>query len=314
VKSATGIAHLRAVKPLDVAVEGRITLGGGTATSGGLFARSSGIGSANYYWGGIRQDGEGFLAEIGRQVNGVWTSLVAVPLSVGEGMVRFEVFGDSLKLFVDGQLAVFAYDTLITTAGRIGIKGTFEVVIDDFTYSTLRRAAAQVPFRDLFNLSDGSQLGPFWVERAGNFTTQSNKARGMASVNLATVAMAAIQNIAVTTNVNVAAAGSFAGSAARVTSNGVRMYWGGLVNRGGTLSAEIWLITGGTTVQTLKSVNLPQSTTLDHVVRFETLAGVQRLTINGALVAETANTTLAAAGSVGMRASAGALLSRLRVG
>jgi len=314
VKSVTGLAQLRAVKPLDVAVEGRITLGGGTATSGGLFARSSGIGSANYYWGGIRQDGDGFLAEIGRQVNGVWTSLVAEPLSVGEGLVRFEVLGDSLKLFVDGQLAVFAYDTLITTAGRIGIQGTFEVVIDDFTYSTLRRAAAQVPFRDFFNLSDGSQLGPFWVERAGNFTTQGNKARGMASVNLATVALAAIQNIAVTTNVNVAAAGSFAGSVARVTSDGARMYWGGLVNRGGTLSAEIWLITGGTTVQTLKSVNLPQSTTLDHVVRFETLAGTQRLTINGTLVAETANTTLAAAGSVGMRASAGALLSRLRVG
>lgn len=313
VKTTKALAQLRAVKPMDVAVEARITLGGGIATSGGLFARSSGVGAANYYWGGIRQQGDGFLAEIGRQVNGVWKSLVTAPLSFGEGSVRFEVFGDALKLFVDGRLAVYAYDGLITAAGRIGIQGTFEVCFDDFTFATLQRAVAQAPFRDLFNVSDGSQLGPFWVERSGNFTMQGTKARGLASVNLATVAMAAVQDVVVTTNVNVSVIGSFAGSAARVSADGSRMYWGGLVNRAGTPSAEIWLI-AGTTVQRLKSVPVAQSTTLDHVVRFETLAGLQRLSINGTVVAETTNTTLTGAGFVGMRASAGALLSRLRVG
>lgn len=313
VKTAKALAQLRAVRPVDVAVEARITLGGGIATTGGLIARSSGVGAPTFYWGGIRQQGDGFLAEIGRQVNGVWKSLATAPLAVGDAAVRFEVLGDALKLFLNGQLAVVAYDGLITTSGRVGIQGTVEVCFDDFTYAALQRAAAKSPFRDLFNLSDGSQLDRFWVERSGNFTVQGTKARGTSSVNLATVSLPAVRDVAVTTNVNVAAIGAFAGSAARVSADGTRMYWGGLMNRAGSLSAEIWLIVGST-VQRLAGVTLAQPTTLDHVVRFETNAGVQRLTIDNVVVAEAANTTLATAGFVGMRASAGALLSRLRVG
>ena len=313
VKSATALTQLRAYRPVDVAVQGRITLGGGTATSGGLIARSSFVGSSTFYWGGLRQSGDGFLAEIGRQVNGTWKSLATVALSTGEGLVRFEVLGDSLKLFVDGRLELAINDGGITSSGRVGFQGTFEVVFDDFTSATLQRPAARLPFRDFFYRADGSQLGPFWVERSGNFTSQGYRARASAGVNLATVNTVTVRDIAVTTNVNVAATGSSAGAVARVTADGARMYWGGLVNRAGVLSAEIWLIVGGT-VQQLQAVTMSESTSLDHLVRFETVGAFQRLFINGTPIAQSQNTTIAAAGFVGMRASAGASLGRLRVG
>lgn len=313
IESSKALAQLAGVSLADVAVQGRITLGGGTKTTGGLIVRSNTAKKPSFYWGGIRQQGDGFLAEIGRRVNGSWRSLATAVLPAGQGLVRFEALGDSLKLFVNDGLVLTTNDRRITAAGRIGLEGGIEAAFDDFTFAAVRRAAATVPFRDLFNLADGSQLSRFWVERSGNFTMQGNRVRAQGSVNLATTNTPAIRDIVVATTVNVAAVGTHAGVVSRVTANGTKMYWGGLVNRGGSLSAEIWRIDAGT-VRRLKSTALPETPASDHAVEFETVGTALRLRVNGVLVAETSNSKLTKAGFTGMRASTQAHLTRLRVG
>ena len=312
IESSQALAQLTSSNLVDVAVQGRITIGGGTKTTGGLIVRSNDARKPTYYWGGIRQQGDQFVAEIGRRVKGTWRSLATVALPAGQGLVRFEVIGDSQKLFFDDALVLATNDRTITAAGRIGIQGNMEAAFDDFTFAALRRAAARVPFRDRFMVTDGSQLSRFWVERSGNFTVQGYRVRARAGVNLATVNTAALQDVVGATTVNVAAGGSHAGVAARVSADGRKMYWGGLVNRSGVLSAEIWRIDGGT-VRRLAATSIAGSTGVDYVVEFEVTGTTQRLRVNDTAVVETVNSNLRGAGFVGMRASAGAQLTRLRV-
>lgn len=313
IESSQALAQLIGSNLADVAVQGRITIGGGTKTTGGLIARSNDARRPTYYWGGIRQQGDQFVAEIGRRVRGTWRSMATATLPVGQGLVRFEVIGDSQKLFVDDALVLATNDRTITAAGRIGIQGNTEAAFDDFTFAALQRATARTPFRDRFAVTDGTQLSRFWVERAGNFSVQGYRARARFGVNLATVNTALLQDIVAATTVNVSVVGSHAGVTARVTADGRKMYWGGLVNRSGVLSAEIWRIDGGT-VRRLAATSVAGATGADHVVEFEVVGTTQRLRVNGTAVAETVNSNLRRAGFVGMRASAGAQLTRLRVG
>lgn len=313
IESSQALAQLAGSNLADVSVQGRITIGGGTKTTGGLIIRSNDARRPTYYWGGIRQQGDQFVAEIGRRVRGTWRSLATAPLPAGQGLVRFEALGGSQKLFFDDGLVLATNDRSITAAGRIGIQGNREAAFDDFTFAALRRASARVPFQDRFALTDGTQLSRFWVERAGNFTVQGYGALARARVNLATVNAATLQDVVGATTVNVADAGAHAGVAARVSADGRRTYWGGLVNRGGGLSAEIWRIDGGT-VRRLAATSLAGSTGADHVVEFGVVGTTQRLRIDGTTVAETVNSRLRRAGFVGMRASAGAQVTLLRIG
>lgn len=313
IESSQALAQLGGSNLADVAVQGRITIGGGTKTTGGLIARSNDARRPTYYWGGIRQQGDQFVAEIGRRVRGTWKSLATAALPAGQGLVRFEVIGDSQKLFVDDAFVLATNDRKISVAGRIGMQGNVEAAFDDFTFAELRRATARVPFQDRFVNTDGSQLSRFWIERSGTFTVEGYRAQARAGVNLATVNTAALQDVIGATTVKVAASGAHAGVAARVSTDGKKMYWGGLVNRSGVLSAEIWRIDGGT-VKRLTAVNLPDSTTADHGIEFEVVGTTQRLRLNGTVVAETANSKLRGAGGIGMRASAGAQLTQVRVG
>lgn len=313
IESSKAVAELAGVTLANVAVQGHITIGGGTKTTGGLIARSSVGKKQTFYWGGIRQQGDGFLAEIGRRSKGTWKSLATVALSTGQGLVRFELRGDALKLFVDDRLVLATNDRKITAAGRVGMEGGVETAFDDFTFAALQRAPAQVPFRDRFNLTDGSQLSHFWDERRGTFPIEGDRARASDGENLATVNTPALRDVVVTTIVSVAAVGSRAGAVSRVTADGTRMYWGGLVNRDGGLAAEIWRV-NGRTVKRLRSVLLPASTAVDHVVRFETVGSAQRLLVDGTLVAETANKKLDSPGFAGMRASLGAQVAVLEIG
>lgn len=311
--SVGGLGLLRTARPTDVAVEARVTVGSGTKTAAGLVARSSESSYPTFYWGGFRRQGNGFIAEIGRAVNGVWNSLVSVPQPTGQGQLRFEVLGESLKLFVDGRLAVATNDKTITSAGRVGMQGAFEAAYDDFTYATLQRPAARLPFSDLFNGTDGTSISRLWTERQGGIMVQSYQIKPIANVNLATVNAPAVRDVVVTATVRVSAVSAVSGVASRINAAGTNMYWGGLVNRGGTLAAEIWLILGGVP-RRIAWTTLTQPTATNHVIRFSATGSSLALHVDGALAVQTLDATIASAGSVGMRVSANGRMTRFDVG
>lgn len=312
IESSRALAQLVGVQLVDASIEARITIGGGTTTSAGLIARSSDARRQTHYWGGIQQKGDQYLAVIGRRVGGSWRALATAVLPAGQGVVRFEVLGDSLKLYFNGKLAVSTNDRRIVGPGRVGMEGGVEAALDDFTYAALQRTVARVPFRDLFAYSDGSQLGSVWKEWRGNFTVDRGSVRGRDSVNIATVNASNRIDSRTLALVNVSVPGAHAGVVARVSANGTKMYWGGVVNRGGVLSAEIWKIEGNS-IRRLKTVSLSASTAADHLVAFEATGSSLRLSVDGVAVAATTNTRLRFAGGNGMRTSAGTLVSRFEL-
>lgn len=181
VQTTLGLSTLNGVNLADVSVEGRVTLGGGLVQIDGLVARYAGPGDASMYFGALRGEEGSFKAEIWRQSGGVWTQLASQAVTAGQGLLRFDLVGSSLKLFLDDKLVAFATDNVITAAGQIGIRGTNDTTVDDFSYAPLTRVVPSLPFRDFFYLSTPSQLSSFWVETYGNFKVEN----GVASNNLA---------------------------------------------------------------------------------------------------------------------------------
>src|SRR5204862_42041 len=114
--SATADATLSGVSKKDVYVEA--TIGGLTSVGqyAGLAARYSGPGDTNMYWGAIGKTGATtFTAVIYKNVSGTWSLVAsqAIGSSIGLGKLRFEVVGDSQKLFLDDGLKLFTFDSSI---------------------------------------------------------------------------------------------------------------------------------------------------------------------------------------------------------
>jgi len=313
VESGRARATVAGVSLTDVAVEARIVLGGAATTSVGVVARHRGGASPSFIWGGIERRGEALYATIGRTVSGVWRGLVSAPIQSGAALVRLEVLGDSLKLFVDGTRVAAVHDGAVAGAGGVGMGGAREGTFDDFAFDRLDRGLARIPFRDPFLDSSGAPLGRSWVERSGDFVVDGHRSVGMGSVNLATLNGPSVADAALTARVLVATDGQQAGMAVRVGPAGKQMYWGGVVNRGGVLSAEIWHVNGGT-IRRLSALRLPSAAPdADHEVRLDATGALLSLAVDGAPVVSARDTAIRAAGSVGMRASRGASIAEVGV-
>src|SRR5207237_1030799 len=129
-----------------------------------------------------------FTAEIWRNFHGHAMRLSQTPVSSGSGVVRFEVVGNSLKLFLDGQLVGYAFDKALSRAGALGVRGSTSTTFASFVADRIVRKPQSLPFSDSFNGPDGSQLdNATWQGQLGNFTVVNNQAQGDAAFNLATV-------------------------------------------------------------------------------------------------------------------------------
>lgn len=125
--NTTASANVFAESMVDVSVGG----------SAGVAARYSGVGDRNMYWGSLANRSGVLTAEIWRNYNGTWTRLVSKPVTSSAGLVRFEVVGSSLKLFLNSSLVASATDTVLRSPGITGIRGTANVSVDDFSTGLL---------------------------------------------------------------------------------------------------------------------------------------------------------------------------------
>ena len=294
-----------------MSVSGRLRLDGSVGTFAGFTARAaSGIDSPRQdtmYWGGLRRKNGGYVALIRRSVDGIWETLSEEPLASGAGLVRFDVVGDSLKLFLDGGLVGFVRDRVLTTGGEAGFRSTAGTAVEDFAVAEVVLPTAAFPFRDNFPLADGSQLNRFWDARSGNFTVQEGRLVGANPVNTTTLRAALAADASIAMTVRVPTAGTHAGVLARGVPQRNTAHWGGLVNRSGSLAAEIWRIVDGR-VTVLSASPLAAAADVDHELEFSLIGADLSLAVNGSPGVATIDSTLAAAGLFGMRATSGATI------
>jgi hypothetical protein len=295
------IATLNTAPTANVSVQAKINLAASGARAA-LLARYSGPGENNFYMGYVANSGGAYQAYIYLRQNGAYTALATANLPTftgAAGTLRFEVNGNQLKLFVNNVLQLVTYDSAITAAGQVGIRGT-NATFDDFNAASVVSLPASLPFNDTFTKPNNSELDRTWTECVGAFSIQNNQAATAdPSVNIATLNNIAVANVVVQTDISVTASGARAGLMARYTGPAEdNFYLGYVSNNNGVYQAVIFLRRNG--VYTLLAMNNLPSFTGTGTIRFEAVGTSLKLFVNNVLQASATDSMLTT-GSVGIR-------------
>src|SRR5262249_13049695 len=141
-----------------------------------------------------------------------------------------------------------------------------------------------------------------WTDMLGNFIVAGNQARagGLASTNMAIVngATNATTNVSVT--VGTLADGQFAGVVGRYVNNNT-MYFAGVQDTGGVVTAQIWRLIGGVPKKIATSSTL---LSFSGSIRFNITGTSLKLFVDNAQVASVVDANIAS-GRIGIRGSMG---------
>jgi hypothetical protein len=272
---------------------------------GALVARYSGVGDRNMYIGGIQATTAGtFNALIFRNLNGVWTQLASRPLATGTGTLTFQVVDSSLKLFLNGSLVAFAFDTALSAGGTVGFRGNGAVGVryDNFDAQVVLDVPPAPPFTDDFSAPVNGQLDPaLWRERAGNFSLNGATATAAASgASLALLNPTFVSSLDATVEVDYDLnTGSFAGLIARADSAGRNFYQAGVVRSGSTLLAALYRVVNGVSTVLASTAITNTSGRLTFTLTGNALS----LDLDGLNLLNATDNTLTNPGSLGLRGS-----------
>lgn len=248
-----------------------------------------------------------YVAELKRMVGGVATVLGSKPvmLEFGEGVLRFEVLGGLLKLFVNDVLTVSAMDFSPTLrgAGLAGVAGTEFVSFDNFFISQLD---PELPFGDSFDRNvRTTSLGSQWREVSGDLAVLNNQviAKG-AKINLGLHSWADVSNVRVQAHVKAFPFGGSAGVVARFVSN-TEYFYGAIVGTNGFFQARIYY--GG------KLLAAAPVASGSHLLRFEVVGDSAKLVIDDTITIRATERFRTAPGLVGVRGTSRATFDRFNV-
>ncbi len=308
------LATLIGISANNVAVQATIT----SLTNGqyaGLVADYSGSGDQNYYLGGVVATATGYQAYLYRKVNGVFTSLLTTPNPTfsgsADGVLRLEVYGSSLKLFLGGNLLAYGDDSTLTS-GSVGMRVTGGAVLSSFSASALTLATPTLPFTDGFTTvtsPEPNQLTNNWINQAGNYSVNTGTGTAMASgtLDLATLIGISVADVTVQANVSINGMNQNAALVSRYTGSGDQNYYlGGLVNTGSSVTAYLYKNLNG--VFTLLQSTTVSGGATSGTLEFVTSGTSLTLTYNGVLLLSATDSSLSA-GSVGLRSTAGATIT-----
>jgi hypothetical protein len=141
INNVTSLAVLAGLAAQRVSVEANV-VSIADGTSAALVTRYQGA-TGNMFWGGLVRRGNSYFAEIWRRDNGVWTALARsstalAPLGATVGMLRFDMAGTSLGLFLNGELIAFALaQDALSVTGTVGLYGSAGTAFDSFTARAL---------------------------------------------------------------------------------------------------------------------------------------------------------------------------------
>lgn len=283
-----------------------------------LVARYGGTGNSNMYLGGIQNISGSFFAVIQKNVAGVVTTLFkSAALSgtqfPGSATITFEALGPSLRLFLNGTLMRAVTDTSFTK-GSVGISGGAGTKFSNFNASAINLQNATLPFNDSFAATTDGQLSTFWTDQLGNFTVPMVPSSGTGAsasstaTNLATVNGATTADDTISATVGPLAAGQSAAVVARYQSNAT-MYYAGVFYSNGKFYAQIWKIVGGVAKNlALPPLGLLGSSFSGGTITFTLTGSSLHLTVGSTTVSVT-DTSITAAGRVGIRGTPGSTFS-----
>jgi hypothetical protein len=295
----------------DVTVTAQVNVAVGSGQTVGLVARYGGPLYSNFYLAQIRDTGAGLQAAIFKNVGGVFTTIAvgSTFASLGSTTLEFEAVGSSLKLIYGGTLVAFGFDSSLTS-GSVGVR-----LSNGAAVSSISAAAATVtnvtslPFNDNFNTtSDGSQLDSAWRDQLGNITVNgSHQAVGTTDTNLSTVNGLSIGDVTVQGTIDVTgASGMYAGLVARYSGPGYNNFYLAQVrNSGSGFVAAIFANVGGT----FTTVAVATSASGKGVLKFKLTGPVLEVDLDSTVLITVVDSTITAAGSVGMRLGANATLA-----
>jgi hypothetical protein len=293
----------------------------------GLVARYQGAGDANYYLGAISRSGNAYTAWIYKNIKGVYTLLTTAPVAAslfnGTGVIQFEAEGPSLRLFVvkagTPMLVAAAADQSITTPGSVGIRGGTGSQFSNFAVNpvTLTTPSISPSFTDTFAATPDGQLSTNWVVQSGDFV--HNAAGNLVPVSTSATSLALLNGVAaadVTESVTVTnlLSGKTAALVARYQGPGDANYYDAVISRtGNTYTAMIYKNIKGTATLLTHAAVSASLFNGTGTIQFTVIgSSLQMFVLKGAtpmLVASVTDHTITAAGSVGIRGSAGTQFS-----
>ncbi len=295
----------------------------------GVVARYS---TNGFYYAVIVNTGSGFVADIYRFLSNPATGVPyavaqlslgttggAQPVGFGNGTIRLEVIGSSLKVFYGPvgtfptSLVNYAYDPYLTV-GAAGIRASTGRVIDNFTTGNITlKNPTSLPFLDDFSTAvnanqlfgNAAQLTPpnerNWQDQAGDFIVSGGKATSNPSVSFATIAGALGDSSAQADVVVDPAVNQNAGVVVRASAAGA--YYGEILSTGSGFVAKILkLDANGNVSAQLNANTIPVLGS--GTIRLEAAGPALKLFFNGNLAAYGSDPQFTV-GQAGMRATRG---------
>jgi hypothetical protein len=243
-----------------------------------------------------------FQAAIYKEVGGVFTQIAASTIASGTGTLRLELFGPSIKLFFNNVLVTYGQDTTFSSGG-IGMRASSGASLDNFVASAITATNATLSFSDTFNAAVNQQLSTSWTEQAGNFQVTGGFATGQGALNLAIVNGISSANVTLAEQLSLPL-NSFGGIVARYTGPGNNtMYIGQLDRLGdGTYQARIFKVISGVSTQIGSTATILAS---GGALQFTLNGASLTLSVDATPVVIATDSSISAAGSVGMRVGTG---------
>jgi hypothetical protein len=305
----------------DVVVQADVTAPAGT--TGWVLADYTGslYSTANYYEAGLQNTGTSDQVYLNRiqQTGGTTETFpsVQVPIYVaGTRLLRLEVTGNLLRVYVDGLLVMAMQDTeAAIQPGAVGIRSHDAGVTFDNFQATALGAFSTLLSADQFN-EPGTSLSSAWSVRQGYYQLANGQAEGDDGGGGRSVAVA---QGTVAANVSVSATVTVTSSSSRDNQAGLiagyvdlTHYYAGVIeynHQTGQLEAVIWQYDGANGTNNLMTVVLPSTligTPID--LNFQIVGNTLTLTVNGTWTVKATVSAPVGLGQVGILADPGQTL------
>jgi hypothetical protein len=286
----------------DVSVQADVALAASGTNRAGLVARYTGGGDTNMYLANlIGNSTNGAVAYISSNVGGAWTLLATVPGLSGTGTLRFDVFGNTLKLFFNGTLVASLVNNAIQGPGTAGVRGS-AAIFDNFSAA---RLSSVLSFDDNFNPGGSPNFDVNFIKTVGGASVVGSKlTTSSAPTNVAVYAGMFNADVSVQADVTLAASGTNrAGLVARYSGGGdTNMYLANLIGTGTSAVAFISRNVGGAWTLLATVPGLSGTGTL----RFDVVGDTLTLFLNGAFVTSVVDNAIQRPGLTGVRGSSAA--------
>ena len=294
------IMALNGVSTRDSSAEAFVNIINGTAVN--LVARYTGAGDARMYCAGLVRSGFNYFGKIWMNTGAGWVVLASGLSPGGSGIMRFEVVGTALTLFLNGRQIAAASNKAITGPGTLGIRFVGPGAVADnyqaFALTPPTPTTPTSPFADAFIRPDSPFLSSNWNQVFGNTVISDNSVSSrINTASVATLYGVSVRNSSTQAVVNIGS-GTMAGLVARYNGTVDHcMYLAGLVREGDAYFGRIWL-NNGVRWTVLASVSVAGGS---GRIRFDCIGSSLSLFLNGVKIASVRDTTLAGPGSVGLR-------------